>query len=177
MKKLNNKGYMLVEIIVASVIAFSVAYYLINLTSKFMNMNEDVYYSDIMLANKINITKNIMNDLDKNIITDIRCSIDTNKTLVSIKVSDNTYRNIIIDTVNKKIEYGLAVDETSSPITTDSSYYVKKLDSYMEIGTPECIMTSDNTVATINIPISNYYEDKIYGIKLILEADREEVES
>ena len=56
--KLNQKGYMLVEIIVASVIAFSVAYYLLNLTYKFKDKNEDVYYSTTMLADKINITKN-----------------------------------------------------------------------------------------------------------------------
>ena len=65
MRRLNNKGYMLVEIIVASVIAFSVAYYLLNLTYKFKDKSEDIYYSTTMLSDKINITKNIMNDLEK----------------------------------------------------------------------------------------------------------------
>ena len=63
MKKLNNKGYMLVEIIIASVIAFSVAYYLINLTIKFKNQNSDLYNNTIIKNDKVNITKNIMNDI------------------------------------------------------------------------------------------------------------------
>lgn len=45
---------MLVEIIVASVIAFSVAYYLLNLTYKFKDKSEDIYYSTTMLSDKIN---------------------------------------------------------------------------------------------------------------------------
>ena len=63
-KRLNNKGYMLVEIIIASVLAFSVAYYLLNLTYDFKDKNEDVYFSTATLSDKINITKNIMNDLE-----------------------------------------------------------------------------------------------------------------
>lgn len=67
MKKLNNKGYMLVEIILASVIAFSVAYYLINLTFKFKDQNMDLYNLTVIDNAKINITKNIMEDLKQGI--------------------------------------------------------------------------------------------------------------
>ena len=35
MKKLNNKGYMLIELIVSAVMAFSLGYYLLNLTYNF----------------------------------------------------------------------------------------------------------------------------------------------
>ena len=59
--KLNRKGYMLVEIIIASVLAFGIAYYLLNLTYKFKNTNADVYESYYYMKDKILITKNIMN--------------------------------------------------------------------------------------------------------------------
>ena len=41
-KKLNNKGYMLVEIILASVLAFGLAYFMIELTLKLKNKNDDL---------------------------------------------------------------------------------------------------------------------------------------
>ena len=41
--KLNNKGYMLVEIIVASVIALVMAYFLIDITIRLVNKNNDYY--------------------------------------------------------------------------------------------------------------------------------------
>lgn len=41
-KKLNNKGYMLVEIILASVLAFGLAYFMIELTLRLKNKNDDL---------------------------------------------------------------------------------------------------------------------------------------
>ena len=41
--KLNRKGYMLVEIVIASVLAMGIGYYLLNLTYKFKNNSEDIY--------------------------------------------------------------------------------------------------------------------------------------
>lgn len=63
--KLNRKGYMLVEIIVAAVLATSIAFYLLNLTYKFKNNNEDIYHSYSYMKDKILITKNIMSDFEK----------------------------------------------------------------------------------------------------------------
>ena len=58
-KKLNNKGYLLVEIIVAGVLAMGVAYFLINLTIRFSKTEEDIYKS-ISLTNDKNILTNII---------------------------------------------------------------------------------------------------------------------
>ena len=40
--KLNRRGYVLVEIILASVIAFGIAYYMLDLTIKLKNKNDDI---------------------------------------------------------------------------------------------------------------------------------------
>ena len=61
--KLNKKGYMLVEIVIATVLAFSIAFYLLNLTYKFKNTNSDIQESRAFLADRLVITKNIMNDI------------------------------------------------------------------------------------------------------------------
>lgn len=85
MKKLNNKGYMLVEIILASVIAFSVAYYLINLTFKFKDQNMDLYNLTAIETAKINITKNIMNDLELGVPEESVCEGDNISSLTTSK--------------------------------------------------------------------------------------------
>ena len=165
MKKLNNKGYMLVEIIVASVIAFSVAYYLINLTYKFKDKNMDVYESTALSSNKIIITKNIMNDL-----VGKYCQITTDKenvgNTIDIECKDETATiNKRIKIENNTIEYG---DLDSGTISTEQkNYYKKKLPSYIEIGSPE-INNINNNKTIINIPISSIYDKKTYNIKIIV---------
>lgn len=60
MMKLNKRGYLTVEIILSSVIATMMAFFLITLTMKFINKNEDTYLDTILVTDKALITKNIM---------------------------------------------------------------------------------------------------------------------
>lgn len=142
MRRLNNKGYMLVEIIVASVIAFSVAYYLLNLTYKFKDKSEDIYYSTTMLSDKINITKNIMNDLEK--ISDkssagLVTGADNNTYTITINGFDDKSigisRTIKVSkdatTQQWQIEYGSFT--TGEFNANDKSYYKKVLDKSFEV--------------------------------------------
>lgn len=80
-KKLNNKGYMLVEIILASVIAFGVAYFLLDLVIKLKNKNDDLFVDTLARTDQAIITNTIMRDTyDKN--TQFSCnniSVDGNK--------------------------------------------------------------------------------------------------
>ena len=69
--KLNKKGYMLIEIVLSSVLAMSIALYLLNLTYQFKNKDEDIYQSTIYSSDKIAVTKNIMNDLENQEITKV----------------------------------------------------------------------------------------------------------
>ena len=62
--KINKKGYMLVEIIVSFVLAFSIAMYLLNLTIKFKDTNEEIYYSAQYFKDRNLVVRNIMDDLD-----------------------------------------------------------------------------------------------------------------
>ena len=69
--KLNNKGYMLVEIIVASVIALVMAYFLIDITIRLVNKNNDYYVESVLLTDKNLVTKEIMEDINDNSNNDI----------------------------------------------------------------------------------------------------------
>ena len=81
MKKLNNKGYLTVEVVLASVIAFGLAYFLLNLTIKvkdkvyIINEERDVYsilkelhtnrYYLMSILNR-NLTKKLINEEKNN---------------------------------------------------------------------------------------------------------------
>ena len=60
MKRLNNKGYMLIEIILASVIAFLVIYFIIDLTVKMKNKNDDMFVKTLVTTDQTIVTKKLM---------------------------------------------------------------------------------------------------------------------
>ena len=79
MKKLNNKGYLTVEIILAATIAFTIAFFLIEITVNFSNASDNYYVDTIFLTDKALITDNIktriQDDIDDNgLITNVTCT-------------------------------------------------------------------------------------------------------
>lgn len=165
--KLNKKGYMLVEIIIASVLAMSIAYYLLNLTYKFKNTNEDLYQNYHYMSDKILITKNIMNDLERGTVEIIEHSDSSLKfKLHTLNENGETKRKLSVDKDNSTIEYG-EVDENEKFDKSDLSYYTKKLDSSLIIGNLNVggLNKEDNSI-TIEIPIQSIYSDEVYTIKL-----------
>lgn len=65
-KKLNNKGYMLVEIILASVLAFGLAYFMIELTLKLKNKNDDLLVETLTQTDNAIISNAIYKYLKEN---------------------------------------------------------------------------------------------------------------
>ena len=160
---LNRKGYMLVEIVVASVLAMSIAYYLLNLTYKFKNTNEDLYQSYNYMSDKILITKNIMNDLEGGTISDIEKIGES----LFFKLNDDSRGLLISNNGNKtKLQYGKY--DSGSFDKNDLSYYEKELDSSLIIDNLEVEGYNDpnSNSVTIKIPIKSIYSDEVYTIKL-----------
>ena len=60
MKKMNNKGYMLVEIVLASVIAFTFALFIIDLTIKLKNKNDDTLVETLVKTDQAIAMNKIM---------------------------------------------------------------------------------------------------------------------
>ena len=58
--KKNSKGYMLIEIILASVIAFGVAVFLISLTLKLKNKNDDTFVNTLTVTDTAIVTNKLM---------------------------------------------------------------------------------------------------------------------
>lgn len=169
MRKLNNKGYMLIEIIVASVLAIGIGYYLIELTFNFSNKNDDTYQSVYMLSDKTVITKSIMNDLEGKVVTNIVLDDDINDGVVGIEFNaddndDNTddFRKLTINQDTKEIKYGLYKNGNFD--TNDESYYYKKLSNSVIVG--DISVFKESSIVNIIIPMSTIYDDTGYEIKL-----------
>lgn len=165
--KLNNKGYMLIEIIFASVLAVSIAYYLLDLTYKFKNTDEDIYQSIEYLNDKNMITKNIMNDLQRGSITEFVQENDSVKFVLRIEedssvVLEERRLEILESDDGIWLYYGLY--QNGAYVTSDKSYYERTFSSALIVGDIE--MNLEENSVNIVIPMSTMYGDIDYNIKL-----------
>ena len=92
--KLNKRGYMLVEIILASAIAFGMAYFMLNMTIKLKNKNDDLLVETLVSTDQTIIMNSVMRSLKGTSCDGVyeRLKIDERK--VSI---DNTVIDVISD--------------------------------------------------------------------------------
>lgn len=171
--KLNRKGYMLAEIVIASVLAISIAYYLLNLTYKFKNTNEDIYQSYLYTQDKLLITKNIMADLERTTVTMIKEDSTNNIIDFTIIIPNGAHsksetRRLQITKENgtSKIAYGKTEenDGTTKFVKTDVSYYEKTLNASLIVNDLSVAKDTDGLVVTI--PVESIYDDNDYSIKL-----------
>ena len=115
-KHLNNKGYLLVEIILASVIAMVMAYFMTDLTIKLKNKNDDLLVRTLASTDQAIIYNAIMKDLYKD---------NTNFSCDDIEINGNKFSykgfvNIMNQYINLN-EFKLNCDITSE---TTNSYAV-----------------------------------------------------
>lgn len=65
--KLNRKGYLTIEIILAAVLTFVIAFFLVDITMKLSSNTDDAYSDTVLVTDKTLITKNIKENLKKDI--------------------------------------------------------------------------------------------------------------
>ena len=150
--KLNRKGYLIVEIIVASVLAMGIAFFLVRLTISFSRKDEDIYKSITFTNNKNIITNKIMEDIN-------------NYTLTKVEEDNNVVTFTYWDEHNlKNYTRELTINKTTKDITYDN--YTKNMGNALEIGDMD--FTPNNKYTSIVIPIKNIYNDEDYSIKLFI---------
>lgn len=102
----DNKGYTLVEIILASAISFLIAYFAINLTLKVKETNDDLYYNTLVGTDKGIITNIIMKLLKdyENSSTDglssFTCNLSKDSTGTKLIFNGN-----IVDVLNENAHF------------------------------------------------------------------------
>lgn len=143
MNEANNKGYMLIEIILATVIAFAVAFFIAGLILKLKNKNDDIFVENQVITDKSIIANKIMeiltrehdnfncNALEKNnqtiiyngdvidkvvdyaIVGDIKCEKTTSQINIEIPLE---VRQMQEEDYNVYINYKLSIGDMINPI-------------------------------------------------------------
>ncbi len=155
MLKLNRKGYLTIEIILASAIAFVIAFFLIDITMKLVDKTDNYYVDTVFMTDKALITKNIKelieNDInDLGIIKDVYCKSD-NK-YCNITFEDGTTNTLVIDKDKKQITYG---------------GYTKKFDTKLSGNVGISVSTSNDTdkkYIVFYMTFTNIFEGNDYDI-------------
>jgi len=127
--KLNNRGYLLVEVIVASVIAMTLAYFLIDLTMKLTNQNDDYVVATLLETEKVLMTRDFMNDLSKYKLQ----KIETGSSYVQLTFEPTAEESDIvkrITIVDKVFKYG---DYSEGAYIENENYIEKKFDDKLEV--------------------------------------------
>ena len=151
--KLNNKGYMLVEIIVASAIALTMAFFLMEMTLKIVNSNNDYYEESVLLFDKNIITKEIMDDVNGKELIEVNCDSNSSCTL---KYDDNTSKDLSVNIDDKIIVYG---------------NYSKKLSDKLNIDNIQINNDEGNKILSISIPAYTNYSREDYGVNIVMFYD------
>ncbi len=149
--KLNNKGYMLVEVIVSSAIALVMAYFLIDITIKLVNKNNDYYLENVLLADKNLVSKEIMKDINSMKLTNV--VVDEDNTVNLIFNNDDSNKKSLKVT-NRTITYG---------------DYSKTFSDEVNISLP--VISTNNNILTIKISAYTNYSKEDYGIKIVVPYD------
>ena len=197
MKKENKKGFTLVEIIIASVIALVVAGFLITITIKLVNKNNDYYKESQLLADKNIITKEIMDDINN--------PEQKLKSIIQKNTGEIVFTFEKIDAPNIEIERPLKVTKSEGKITISYNKIIKEQNDDGTItstmvefnkklnteGNIDNIITSvactegdmdaegnctkKDANVDIELPIYTNYSDEDYGIKINIPYKTDEV--
>jgi len=158
MKKINNKGYMLVEIIIATVLSLVVAYFLMNITIKMVNLNNDYYVESVLVADKAIITKEIMDDLSSKELTGIEVFEEEGIDKFKLTFEGEEDPKVFYYD-NEKIVYG---------------NFTKKISKYLNIG--DVSISSVEKKLNIGIGAHTNYSNNDYGILLVYNDPAKEVD-
>ena len=119
----NNKGYMLVEVVLASVIAFGIAYFLISMTINLKNKNDDIFVETVVATDQ-NIFAGIVmkKTIDQYKTSGIICNFND-----VIKSGNEFEYQYFGDDANTKFIFNKYIDfynnETSGDCKIDSNFF------------------------------------------------------
>ena len=155
--KLNRKGYLTIEIILGATIAFAIAFFLMEITIKMVNVTEDNYKDIVVITDNALVISNIKKLLDTKEITNITCS--SNTCTITYNDIDNTTHTTHLGIDNRSVIY----KESTNYL------YVKELDKSLSNITLTSTIRGDITGENKNniyfkITAQNIFIDKDYSI-------------
>lgn len=164
MKKLNRKGYMTVEIIIASVIAFSIAFFLMEITIKLVDINDNEYVNTNFMTDKAlimkNIKKNMLDDIKENgNVIDINCFTNYCSIIFENSWDSSSGRRIVFEDEDNIIKY--TEDDNNGNVI-----YSKELDSSLSNISLNGSISGDYVY--FQIKGDNIFSDEDYDINIVV---------
>lgn len=165
--KLNRKGYLTVEIILASTIAFAIAFFLIEITVKLVSKTDDVYHETVIAYDDAIIINNIKEKIKDYIIeTDGLALVECKNNECNIwgeRVGGATEeRYLYYDSESKEIRFSEGAEEGKDRVTL----YSKKVDdSISEVEISSNInrnVEPSDRIVFFNIKLKNIFTDNAY---------------
>ena len=165
--KLNRKGYLTVEIILASAVAFAIAFFLMEITVKLVSKTDDVYHETVITYDDAIMINNIKDKIIDYIIeTDGLALVECKNNECNIwgeRVGGATEeRYLYYDSESKEIRFSEGAEEGKDRVTL----YAKKVDdsiSEVEISSKinRNVKPSDR-IDFFNIKLKNIFTDNAY---------------
>lgn len=165
--KLNRKGYLTVEIILASAVAFAIAFFLMEITVKLVSKTDDVYHETVITYDDAIMINNIKDKIIDYIIeTDglalVECKNNECNILGNRIGGVTEERWLYYDSVSKEIRFSEGAKKREDRVTL----YSKKVDdsiSEVEISSNinRNVKPSDRIVF-FNIKLKNIFTDNAY---------------
>ena len=159
MKKLNRRGYMTVEIIIASVIAFSIAFFLMEITMKLVDVTDNEYADTNFMTDKALIITNVKKYVE-DYLDDVKSDGDprVNFTCSGNKCTAQSESNAYL---------GLYIQNNSIIVeNNDGTLYSKEVDSRVKVNS----LTGSNNGDYIyfQIKCTNIFSDEDYNINIVI---------
>ena len=152
--RLNKKGYMLVEIILASALAFGLAFFIIDLVIRLKNKNDDLLVETLITTDKTIITNKLMSyaeletkDFDCNNLTITGNTVKYDEEVIDIITDYANVGELSCSTAGGKVSITIPVSVSQTP---DKDYDIT-FDYKYEIGDmtpPTCSITVSGTTIT-----------------------------
>lgn len=165
--KLNRKGYLTVEIILASTIAFAIAFFLIEITVKLVSKTDNVYHETVIAYDDAIIINNIKDKIIDYIIeTDglnlVECENNECNILGNRIGGVTEERWLYYDSVSKEIRFSEGAKKREDRVTL----YSKKVDdSISEVEISSNIngnVKPNDRIVFFNIKLKNIFTDNAY---------------
>lgn len=189
MKKLNNKGYMLVEVIISSAIALVMAYFLVEITVKLVNKNNDYYEQSVFVSDKNILTKSIMDVFYDEYFELVKVDYNngSNSVNFTFQYYDYYYKEMKQEVFTLTID-GNVVSYSCSNGCGDEEEdysYKKELSSDLIVGplnintyvVPGVNYTDtvNNALLFIKLPAYTNYSSEDYGLNLVIPYNTNKV--
>lgn len=176
MKKLNRRGYLTIEIVLASTLAFTIAFFLIDLTIKFANKTDDIQLDTLYITDNALLIENIRAaiNIDKAAevengyvgeITSIECKKEENK--CTFTFDEGKQSTLSINNGSKEVIYtGLKEGNTYTKKVSDNL----TLEEISVGGKTAGTIPQNQPYQIITIKARDIFVDKNYDINILIKT-------